>query len=111
MLSTLHALVWVTRLLPPLLALTILALKWRITHYRAALAVLGTIIGFGVEGIIGQVLVQLPVNMPSGTDDLNQALLRVFLVNGWRNVTLSAICIVPLLFWLHSLTRDLPPKQ
>jgi heme A synthase len=111
MLNTLHALVWVTRLLPPVLALLVLALKWRTSRNKLALALLGTVLCFGVEGIIGQFLAQLPVNMPSGTDDLNQALLRVFLVNGWRNVTLSAICSSPLLLWLHSISRDSSPKQ
>lgn len=111
MVNTLHALVWVTRLLPPVLALAVLALKWRTSRNRVALAILGTVLCFGVQSILGQVLVQLPVNMPSGTDDLNRALLRAFLVNGWRNVTLSAICSVPLLLWLHSMSRDSSPKQ
>jgi heme A synthase len=108
--DTLHASAWVARLMPPFLALAVLAFKWRTSSHRVALAVLGTVLCFGVQGIIGQVLIELPVNMPSGTDDLNQALLRVFLVNGWRNVTLSAICDIPLLLWLHSTSRDSSPK-
>lgn len=106
MVDSLHALVWVIRLLPVVLALAVVALKWRTTRHRMALAVLGVVLCFGVQGIMGMVLEQLPFNMASGTDDLNQALLRVFLVNGWRNVTLSAICDIPLLLWLYSISRD-----
>jgi hypothetical protein len=111
MIHTLHLLIWVIRLWPPVLALSVSAFRWHRTRHRIALAVLGTAAGYGVQQIVGQILVQLPLDMPSGTDDLNQALLRAFLTNGWRNVVLSVICSVPLVLWLHRITGDSTQRQ
>ena len=103
--SGITALIWLARLWPPTLAVLALARYWPRSRHRVALFVLGTLLGFGVQWIIGAFVTRLPVSArPS--EDYSELVTRAFVLAGWRNQVLSILCSVPLVVWLHYIARD-----
>jgi hypothetical protein len=107
--TPLEVLVWVARSWPIVLTSIVLMLCWSHARRPIALFVLGALAGYGVQWILGQLLLEMPVNVPAGSDN-GAAILHILIVNGWRNVVISIVCSIPLVLWLHSITRDLSPR-
>jgi hypothetical protein len=97
--TSLQALMWTARFWPLALALSLLAVQWSRAHHRLAVFVFCSLLGFGVQWIIGSILVRLPVSVPPDLD-YQKSLVLVFAKTGWRNLALSVACTIPLAFWL-----------
>jgi hypothetical protein len=97
--TSLQTLMWAARLWPLVVALSLLAVRWSRSHHRLAAFVFFSLLGFGVQWVIGSILVRLPVSVPPDLD-YEKSLVLVFAETGWRNLALSVVCTIPLAVWL-----------
>jgi hypothetical protein len=100
--TPLSPLLWLHWCWPPALAV----LLWGLRKPRSngiPFVVLGALVGYGVQWIVSYFVVQLPASVPKNLPH-GQQLLRIMIINGYRTALISAVCALPLVFWLHSLT-------
>jgi hypothetical protein len=83
------------------LAILLWVLRKPLRENGIAFVALGTLVGYGVQWVVGYFVIQLSASVPKNLHEGRQ-LLRVMVANGDRTALISVVCALPFVLWLRS---------
>jgi len=102
--------VWIGRLWPIVIASVALGAGYKKMRNPVAFFVLALLVCFGVQWIVGQFSVALPVDYPQNAE-FSAQFVHVVRMVAIRAIVVSAVLCIPPVWWLYVLLRKQSPKR